>query len=321
MSLILKRTALYFRFRLRQLGRLLYSAGWPGVFAVPLLFVFGLQGLDTLANAPEWALVVIIFGLIFSWHIKRKDLPFLRLAGYPVRKLIGLEYAIVGSLTALPVVWYNSGWETMIGVIVVGFACGFLPKRNSGQHQRFTAPVAFLPKVLFEWRAAMRRYGWILILLWLISFAAFYGMAVLLVVMLIWASFVPTVFEYQEPRELQIAVIITGGGLFRHWLRHFLFQVIIFLPGMLIHLLFYPEYWYMPLAGLGFISLMLTFSMLYKYATWQPGKQRIGQGMPLTLAYISLFFPPLIPVVLFYIVKYGKGACNQIKLMFNAANS
>jgi len=308
----------YFRFRLRQLRRVLYSAGWPGVIALPLLLVFALQGVEAMGGAPGWSIPLIALLLSVSWHFRRKDHRFLKRTGFPAGWALGLEYAMASSVVVLPVLAYSGNWWMWPAAVMASLACGFLPVRAARAPFNPTFFVSWLPVALFEWRSALRRYGALFGLLGLLSLAAPYGMAVLLIVMLLWASLIPSVFEYQEPREVTIAVIVKGGGLWRHGLQHFALQLMVFAPGLALHLAFHPEYGYLALIGLSFIALMLAFSIAYKYATWHPGRQRVMQSLPVTLAYFSLFFPLLLPVVGFYLLRFIKRARHHFKMAYYA---
>lgn len=308
----------YLRFRLRQLGRILYSAGWPGIIALPLLLVLGLQGMETMAKLPDWSILVLAILLIFSWHFRRKDSGFLNRTGFAVGWVFGLEYAITAVLVVLPFIGYAANWSMLPVVVACAFACGFIPVLTVPQNLSLPIIGLGLPGTLFEWRSALRRYGALFSLLWILSLATPFGIAVLLIVQLLWASFIPSVFEYQEPREVTIAVIVEGGGLFRHWLRHFGLQLAIFAPSLLLHLVFHPTYWYLAFIGLGFIALMLAFSIAYKYATWQPGRQRVMQSLPVTLAYCSLFFPLLLPVVGIYLLRFIRRSRHHFKMAYYA---
>jgi len=308
----------YFRFRVRQLRRILYSAGWPGVIALPLLLVFALQGIEAMDGAPGWSIPLIALLLSISWHYRRKDHFFLERAGFPVGWVLGLEYAMVSTVVVLPFLIYIGNWLMWPAAVLCSLACGFLPVRAFRAAFNPKLNVSWLPVALFEWRSALRRYGVLFALLWLLSLTAPYGMAVLPIVLLLWASFIPSVFEYQEPREVTIAVIVNGGGLWRHGLRHFALQLVVFGPGLALHLAFHPQYWYLALIGLGFIVLILAFSIAYKYATWHPGRQRVMQSLPVTLAYFSLFFPLLLPVVGFYLLRFVKRARHHFKMAYDA---
>lgn len=308
----------YLRFRMRQLGRVLYSAGWPGLLALPLLVIFGLQGMEAAAQVPGWGILIVLGLLIFSWHSRRKDGHFLKRTGFSVGMVLGVEYGVVSGLVVLPIAWYTTNWWLMPAAVIGAFIFGFIPVWTLEQPKLLPVIGRLVPNVVFEWRSALRRYGLLFILLWVLSLTAFYGMAILLVVLLLWASFLPSVFEYQEPREVTIAVVVKGGGLFRHWLRHFGLQVLAFAPGLSLHLIFHPAYWYLALIGLSFMALMLAFAMSYKYATWQSGRQRVTQGLPVTLAYFSLFFPLLLPAVGFYLLRFIKRARHHFKRAYYA---
>ncbi len=308
----------YFRFRLRQLRRVLYTAGWPGVIALPLVLVFALRGIEAIGQAPGWGIPLIALLLSVSWHYRRKDHRFLKRIGFPVGWALGLEYAIVSSLVVLPLLIYSGEWWMWPAAALGSLASGFLPVRATRLSFNPRFIVNWLPVALFEWRSALRRYGALFGLLWLLSLAAPYGMAVLLIVLLLWASLIPSVFEYQEPREVTIAVIVKGGGVWRHGLRHFALQLVVLAPGLALHLAFHPEYWYLALIGLSFIALLLAFSIAYKYATWYPGRQRVMQSLPVTLVYFSLFFPLLLPVVGFYLLRFVKRARHHFKMAYHA---
>ncbi|MEQ8704070.1 MAG: hypothetical protein RIC19_09135 [Phaeodactylibacter sp.] len=318
MDLKVNSFGVYLRFRVRQLGRILYSAGIPGVIALPLLLIFVLQGLEAMAKVPGWVIPLLTSFFILNWHFRRKDSGFLKRTGFAVGWIFGIEYAVVASCAALPLIAYTANWGMLPVAAAGAFVCGFLPEWSVRQNLFLPVMGWGLPGTLFEWRSALRRYGALFSMLWLFSLAASYGLAVLLIVMLLWASLIPSVFEYQEPRELTIAVVVKGGGLFRHWLRHFWLQLMVFTPGLLLHLVFHPAYWYLALIGLSFIALMLAFAMAYKYATWQPGRQRVVQSLPVTLAYFSLFFPLLLPVVGFYLLRFVKRARHHFKMAYDA---
>lgn len=109
---------------------------------------------------------------------------------------MGFEYVMVSIVVVLFFLIYIGNWLMWLAVVLCSFVCGFLFVWVFWVVFNLKLNVSWLFVVFFEWWSVLRCYGVLFVLFWLLSLIIFYGMVILLIVLLFWASLILLVFEY-----------------------------------------------------------------------------------------------------------------------------
>lgn len=298
---MLRPIALILEIRLRQAWRSARSVGALWLLGLPLAVVFYLSALSTLAGQSQGVITALALLPSTLMHFKRRDLFFLEKQGFPLRLVLFTEYALLSLLLGVPPAML-SGRQSVIWLTLAGsFAIALLPqwKRRAGSGRPLA--LAFVPVRAFEWRSALRRYGWLFLLFYLpgLVFGAYTGAPLLSVILI--AALLPDVFKDCEPKDLMEPFFYRPGGLWRKLALHAALLLLALLPLALLFFIFSPEVWYlMPLAMLGAL-LYLAFAILYKYAHYRPGGRKVHNSITAGLFALGLIIPFFAPACLVYL--------------------
>lgn len=312
---MLKPVTLVLEIRLRQAWRSARSVGGLWLIGLPLAVVFYLSLLSTLARQPVE--IITALGLLppLLIHFRRNDLFFLEKQGFPLRLVLFTEYALLSLLLVVPVALL-SGHYSSIGYCLAGaLAIAFLPQRGRRGSGARPWGLSFVPQQAFEWRSAIRRYGWLFLLFYLpgLGLATYTGAPLLSVVL--FAAMLPDVYSDCEPKELMEPFFSRPGGLWRKLGLHAGLLLAGLMPLAMLFFIFSPEVWYlMPLALLAAL-LYQAFAILYKYAYYYPGRRKVHNGITAGLFALGLIIPFLAPACLVYLAVLFRKAKNTVELL------
>ena len=313
---MLQPIALILEMRLRQAWRSAKSVGGLWLLGLPLGFVFCLSLLSTLGKQSPEVVTALVLLPVLLVHFRRRDLFFLKKQGFPLPWILFVEYALLSLLLTLPVALlfkhFTALASALAGSLIIAILPQWKPRTSSGR----ALPLAFIPHQAFEWRAALRRYGWLFLLFYLpgLAFASYTGGPLLSVILI--SSLLPSVFEDCEPKELMEPFFSQPGGLWRKLGLHAALLFVAFLPLAVVFVLFSPEVWYlMPLALL-MAMLYLAFAILYKYANHWPGRRRVHNSLAAGLFALGLIIPFFTPVCLAYLVVLFRRAKKRVILPY-----
>ncbi len=303
--------------RLRQLLRLIRTLGWGYLLILlPLVLLFVLVILEQAQKLPGLLGVAGLILLTFI-HVQRNDKAFLSSLECAPFLFRATEYSAgVLPLTALALGVLGS-WED--GLLLQGGALlvALLPMRQ--KRAVFVQPslqLSFLPVQAYEWKAGFRRYGWGLLLLYLVGLTLCWLVGTIPIVAALMAVVVSSFYEDIEAKEM-LESVTQKGDLLKHKLR---MQVQIFHGGMLplyvLFLIFHAAYWYILLLATIGAQLLLSFAVFYKYANYSPGRRRVYNQLVVGLFFMSLLLPFLLPVAGVYCLVYSRRASRNLNYYY-----
>jgi hypothetical protein len=309
----------YYFFRIKQLGRYLRSAGWPGLLALPIAMIFLLSLWEALSEMSWMELGSLVVLPAAFWHFSRSDWAFLRKLQLPVRLLAMGEYTLVSLLLVALPVYTNAQWKAVLWAVLLSSILAFTPKPGK---QSALAPrpwTSWIPIYLFEWRLALRRHWALWVLIGLISLLSPLWVGSLLLAALMGAALLPSVFEHYESSRITFSLLRKPAGLQRYLAKHSLALCLFFLPGSLLHWIFHPELWYFPLIACLILCLMTAFSIAHKYARYSPGQVKNQASITATLVFGGIILPVFLPFVVGYVIYLWRQAINNLHFQYHCA--
>ncbi len=237
----------FLRFKILRVGRIFRDGGWRLLLLAPFILFGVAQAFLQLTRLHPAFFQSLLGILLLSIHFGRKDAFFLRLLGPRSRLLLTIE----NLFWVLPLevfFWIRCAepadrlWA--IPVLLVAGCLYFLPAGNRFKMQaRFRSIrrlTGLLPVDLYEWKAVLRRYFGLFLVLYGTSLAALIRVPVSGVALLVLALLFSGNLEWDAPPEVQL-----GGGsrkaLLKKVRQNVVFFTLVALPLVIVQLLLYPH--------------------------------------------------------------------------------
>ncbi len=277
--------SIYLQLRLKQLARLLVGVG---LLRSLLLFgatVFTFYLLVKTEN--RWiAPIMAIVGLMF-YHNERRDKAFLLLQTQSATTLFRIEYLLIG----LPFILIEALKGHFLEASAVVVTALLLPQLKSVRWKTPTFPLPFLYKGGLEYLRMFRLYGWIYLVLLLLTFlGALHGNVQVGKVALIgWGVIQSMAYSLVSQRQM-LANFLNYATFQKHLLRSVLWNVAVTCIPLIAIVLCFSFDWGSVLFSL---SAMLG-CLLY---LWNMGMLRFQLSSSVAIAFYQLFV--LIPLFFF----------------------
>lgn len=298
----------YLHIRMLQLYRELKAVG--PLYLLLFLVLFGFAEVMLYQQMSEfsraiWLPAVLVFA-VASVHLSRNDHEFVRLTTHKPQHLFFAEYIVFSSPFWLVMLCTANGYLAL-SVFPFLWGLSFLRFRNK-KRAGWIPYGKWIPADNFEWIGGMRQYFRYLLPLYLLAL----GMLPFLFVSLFWLWIFQTLlagfYFTGEPVEVLLASELPPAKFLRRkLLRHLKLFVILILPIVVGYALFHPETAWV--AGLFFLlsCTNLCVFILSKYSIYQPNKKLSANSTKITLAFLSVLIPFLLPLpILLCITEYGK---------------
>lgn len=142
------------KLKFKQIYRLLKSTGYFYAVLLSILVVILFFGVNAMPSNYSLAFFISIISII-HYNYKRNDLVFLQKLPISVPKLLFLEYSLLFSLLAIPLVFKRAFLHLTIGYIF-NVIIAHWDKSTSSKYQK-TMLLPILPYQLFEWKSTIRK--------------------------------------------------------------------------------------------------------------------------------------------------------------------
>ncbi len=275
--------------RLRQAFRLLRMAGW----GILLILLFVTAGIWAPALSQFGGLSPVFAGalgwlLAGSVHFGRSDAAFIRQMELSAGQVFLLDTGLMllpGSMLLLGLGNWPAALAFLSGVGVLALPAGRLAGRWR-KKARFSLP--FIPRDLFELRAAVRRYPLAWALAGLVQLGAAYHIAFFLGAVAAGLLLLGTVFEFSEPKEL---LPDSRRALLSKWRRNALVLHLFYLPAYGLAALGQPGHGWLILYAAAALETVLALLFFYKYSVWRPGAERVSGGVFTAIGLLLVLLP------------------------------
>ena len=311
MLLILKR---FLQFRLKQGYRMVLDIGGINlVLLVPLLFVFILSVLAFFFSQEGLLPVAVVVGLLLLVHLKRDDNDFLNLLRIPKPMLFFVEYFFY-SIPILVTLGIFQHWEQLLYIMASIPIVAITPKITI-QSKRFSwaMPNLGIPKILWEFRALWYQAPAYIILSIIIGVVASFWMIGYCLFILVFTFYLASAFQAIEGKEILESAHEDYRFLNKKVGLAMLIWGIITIPMHIIFIIQNIEYYFIPIIGIVWMALSISFSIYLKYAHYHPSRTHFYNSLPLTLFTVGLLIPFLLPIAVVVWFRMKNKAANTLQ--------
>ncbi len=293
------------------------SVGWILLLiGLPLIVILSL-GIFA-ASEEGWHISLIFAAIVYGIHFSRNDRQHLISIGYEPRLVFLAEYLclalLLGGINFLLV----GNYLNLLVMLAIGLLGGISPQANLNQvKDKLFFPVNWIPYQCFEWRAGLRKNGWLVIMLLIPGlFFAHRSPAVTLVAIIL-INFISTSwYKDFETYELFIRYrqesLVLREKIGWQLVLSFLFM----LPLAIFFLINFLSLWYILLVVIIFSFAINVFSICYKYAGYHPSRKRTESDLAVGIFSLCMFVPFFAPITLVYLTIYFFRAKKNIRIQY-----
>jgi hypothetical protein len=262
-----------------------------------------------LLDNPAYGMVcggVLIAGVAFV-HLRRKDYHFIRMVDERAWQVFFVDYLLFSIPFLLLLLWRGYGF-VVVGV-VAGYAGVALLKQPFRQTAKGFPVPAFIPYRAFELRILVRRYGGLLVVLYLCAFAGLLLPYISFAFLWFCIAFMFEGFRDCESRAMLNAYEMSLKRFLHYKTRLTLgLYCIAAMPVCLIYTVIRPGDWWLAAGFFVLSSLNVILFVVSKYALYEPDKKIVSGQVPIGLSGMGIFIPFLAPLTLFLLIRYYRMA-------------
>lgn len=199
----------FFRFRLRQFGKIIRELPVPYLLILSVMVTFAMLALYSFAETLKGAVIIgiTVLLLLLLFHRRRKDYHFIQMVEKKPWRVFCMDYLLL-SLPVLLIEIIQGFYVLAIGMGVGCMLIGFI-KQPIHRANKGTTPPCFIPGNAFEYRAGIRQYGILMLIiygsayvgllfpyislvsLWLVLILIVYGTDIALIIISKYAAYQP----------------------------------------------------------------------------------------------------------------------------------
>ncbi len=302
---------------------MLRSVGWGYVLVVVpiLLFIFGFRAMELLIHSDSWAGGLLLALPVLSIHMGRKDHHFLRqIAPYNHRGILFfLEYLLLflpfwGTLIFL-------GRGDVAGIFGLATLLIALVDMAWMPAVKWRAlPLRWIPLRAFEWRAGMRKTGILILFFLIIGLIASHWVWAIPGTLIICALFIASFYQDLESKEMVEGPFQISTLLWQKIGLHSLLFHSIFALSYLVYFIRHGDLWWILVLSMVAVELLLSFSILVKYANWLPNREKHNAQTMIAVFAMGLLIPYLAPASLLLWAYYFRKASKRIEYFYYVKN-
>lgn len=307
--------------RLMQFLRLLIELGIVRLLIAVVGLIVGCLGVvSVLENAEqiEWSLLAV-FGTLAVLHIKRSDTVFFQLYAERAILIFQIEYILM--VLPLALLFLLTGfWQLAIGSFLTALVVPFIRMRSKS----FTLNSwlqKIIPSQAIEWKSGARKMLVPLVLIWLVGLLGAYLIPAVPIALLLLGMLVSGFYEKMESLPILLSSELNPSQFLRmKVLTSLSIFSVICLPLIILFMVFHTEQFYIPLIEFLLFSLLLAFAIFVKYAFYLPETDATSNQMLLAIGFMGIFIPFILPVFLFFILRYYYKAKQNLNLYLHDFN-
>lgn len=266
----------------------------------------------------EWSLLLVAV-VMSMLHLKRTDKVFFDLYAERSTLIYQVEYLFV-VLPITVLLLFMGFWQLTIGCILIALVVPFISMK--GTSITLNSPLQrFIPSQAIEWKSGVRKMWLPMLVIWSMGMAGSSFIAAVPITILLLGMFVPAFYEKMEslpvlltpelnPSQFLQQKIIIAVGIF----------TVICLPLIVLFAVFHTEQFYIPVIEFALFSLLLIFAICVKYAFYLPEPDASSNQTLLGIGFVGIFVPFILPVFLFFILRYYFKAKSNLNLYLHDFN-
>ena len=241
--------------------------------------------------------------LIASIQIKRSDKIFLHINMEFDKLIYCFEYLLL-SIPFIICLLLHRQWLLAICLVLFCFGISFVKiNRKKQQKTLNTRLQQYIPSGMYEWKAGVRQYFFILIIVWSLGLCIPFFVASIPITMLIIGVLMFDFYKSNESWQILLSHQKNADKLLSYKIRqHSLFYGILNLPLIILFLIFHPERWYLPVIVFIILLSIHIYCILLKYAFYSDNRSTVNPIFQMIGIFVGLI--PLSTPLLWFLSIY-----------------
>ncbi|UZR99920.1 hypothetical protein [Chondrinema litorale] len=293
------------KIRLLQAFRILKQLGL--LYSIILLIICLVAGVNifqpNISDNQAYIYTGLCLFTLSSVHFSRKDDFILNMISKHAIYMMLSEYILATSPISIHLL-VNGKYEAVLMLLVGILLLILFGKKFNTERKNHVPQLPFLKYYEFEWISGLRQSY--LVLLFIFIMAASLVFVPFLSLLFVWYISLSIASFYQEFESIEVLLLHEGTinqFLTKKVLIHLKNYWIFNLPVLVLYYFFHPEHWLILLLLIVFITLGLIFTILNKYASYEPASTTVGNSVLITIVFGSVLIPFFAPVPVFLIFR------------------
>jgi uncharacterized membrane protein YwzB len=256
-----------------------------------------------------------VLSIVLAMHLGRKDARFVKMTLEKPQLALFFDYLSWVVLFIIPVL-FTTHWYCFLIILIGIYGIGFIEIKILNQSLRLHFLTRFIPISLFELLSGARRNYLIigLIILYILALGLSWVRGLPLFLLWLLTTIICSFFtEYEPLNMLRKDEQLDSQSLIKEKLKRYILPLMAaYLPILIVNSVFHPDIWWINPLFLMVQVLTLSLAILYKYATYQPKAYFNTNNPVLIIAGLCLVLPFLIPLILFFNLRYYPKAIKNL---------
>ena len=282
---------IYFLIRWKQTYRTMLQLG---IFRLAILLVLCLFVLAVMYEASKQtqnaALISGVWAFLITFiHAKRSDKIFLHINTDSDKLICSIEYFVL-SIPLIICLFLHRQWLIAIGLVFFCFGIGFI-KINWKKQQKTinTRLQQYIPSGMYEWKAGMRQYLFLLVTVWVLGLCTAFFVAGIPVAMFIIGLLIVGFYATNESWQMLLSYQKNAGKLLFYKIKqHTIFYSVLNLPLIILFMIFHHELWYIPVIVFIILLSIHIYCIVLKYAFYSRDRNTVNPIFVMVGLYIGL---------------------------------
>lgn len=308
----------FLKFRFRQFGKIVRDIPVPYLVILTGMAVFLLCGIyafmDNLTGAAMAGGCFLL--LIWLLHLRRNDFHFIQLVEEKPQQVFFMDYWLLSvPVFILEIIrgYYWVGLGVWIGCWLIS-----LQEQPVRRVQKGFSPPRFIPEKAFEYRTGVRKYGWLMLVIYGSAYAGLSLPYVSLVSLWFLTCIMAEFFCYSEPTSILCAQELSANRFLHRKLNLYIrLYFIPMMPVCLLYTLLHPAHWWLAVLFVLLGNLNIALMVVSKYAAYLPNTRITGGQIAISISLFGILFPVLAPLTLLLLIKkYITARRNLIQYLY-----
>jgi hypothetical protein len=299
--------------RWKQLYRMLFQLGLIRLVVLLIVLFFLLAAVYTNSVWEQRANFISIIWLIMIYfiNIKRKDKLFLRIVSNHLPLICFVEYLLI-SLPIIICLLLHIQWQALAlivaGIICIPFIHFNWKKKNKTLNTRLQR---WIPFDMYEWKASLRKYFYIILILWMIGLCTSFFVASIPIVLFVIGLLFSECYETNESWQMLLACQKSSGKfLYCKIKQHITRFSLLVLPLIIAFMIFHWELYYIVVIEFIILLSIHIYCIVLKYAFYSHDRSAVNPVFLMVGIFVGLI-PITTPLLwLFSIYFFLKAQTN-----------
>ncbi len=311
----------FVKIRFKQFYRALIGIG-----LIRILFLIGLFGFIvfvTFVETSKYPDSFYVTGLsaliVLVVHAKRQDKSFLKTNFDNYKLIFFVEYLMMVSVVLVFLIFHFQ-WIPLLILLSALYLIIHLDLKTKRRNLN-TWLQQLIPSECFEWKGGVRPVLYLLVTLWIIGLGTSFFIGSVPIALFILGIIPLSFYETGEPYQMILAFEMGTNQFLLHKIKMQLSLFsILSIPLIAAFLILHFERWYIPIAEYFIFVSLYIYSILTKYAFYEPNRKSTAARVFGTIGAFSGIIPLFLPVVWILSIRFFFKSKENLNFYLNDYN-